>query len=139
VDRPNTAEIFDLQREREHRIRQATGGSGPPEPPGGSNWLAGMAEGTRFVARRKASLDPECDDFIVSLQFTDVVLLCKNVKGRDVVFEWYDTGMFSKQWQFYFIMERVIENGNDKQIHPRRLDEHAKPEGKHQPDEVPEH
>ena len=132
VEQAHTAEVFDLQRERESRIRQATGGSGTPPGSDTGNWLAGMEERTRFLARRKANLDPELEDFIVSIQFKDVALLCRNVKGRDVVFEWFDTELFCKQWKFYLsIKSQGQENGDDQQIHEGELDRHAQPEGKH--------
>lgn len=128
MDGTNTAEIFDLQRERQHRVRQATGGSGPPADFSG-NWLSEMEEGSRFFARGKSSYGSELDDYIVSVQFKDVAMLCKNVKGRDVIFEWHDTQIFSNQNKFYLTI-RVKENDN-QQIHPGELDRHVEPQGEH--------
>jgi hypothetical protein len=124
-DQPIKAEenVIDLE---ERRIRKATGGGGPPKA---GDWLAQLPNGSRFLAREIGRPGSEIDDFVVTTPPTaieGVVLLAKNVKGRDGVFEWHDTKMFSQNYKQYCILE-VIEYGGDQQVQQGRLDGDAEP------------
>jgi len=124
--------VIDLEERRAAKLRKATGGSGPTG--GRGNWLAELELGTRFLARHKFSVS-EVDEFIVTTdpKKMSVILLAKNIKGRDGVFEWHDHKLFSSQYIFYEILEIVDTNdGNIKQVQTERM------VGDGQPEDLPE-
>src|SRR5258705_13023823 len=103
---------------------------GGKEPPGGSNWLSRMVPGTRFLAKRRGLAGSEVDDFIVSTdpKTMPVVLLAKNINGRDGVFAWHDPVIFCKDHTFYMTLE-VIEpkDGNINKISTEPVASDVKP------------
>jgi len=111
--------IIDLEERR--RIRQATGGGRPPE--GGSNWLTDLPNGTRFLAKETGRPGSELDDFVITTPPTslEAVLLARNIKGRDGVFEWHDPQLFVKNWKLKCILEVVKFDGGDQSIQSERL------------------
>ncbi len=114
--------VIDLEARRQAKLHQATGGRGPTG--GKGNWLAELELGTRFTAREKIRYGSEVDDFIVATdpKKMSVVLLAKNIKGRDGVFEWHDHKLFSNQYILYEILEIVdTRNGNPEQIQTERM------------------
>lgn len=111
--------IIDLAERR--RIRQATGGSGPTGT--GKDWLTPLGHGTRFLARNVTQPGSEVDDFVVSTPpiAESVVLLAKNIKGRDGVFEWHDPEIFCRNHKLYCVME-IISFDNNKSIQSDGVD-----------------
>lgn len=120
------AEVINLEERR--RVRQATGGNGPPAY--GANWLAELPNGTRFIAKEKARPGSELDDFVITTPpnaLGDIALLAKNIKGRDGVFEWHDPKLFSQNYKLYCVMEVLEINGSNQQIPEGRLAGDDKP------------
>jgi len=126
------AEIVDLEEQR--RLRQATGGGGPPAR---GDWLSKMEHGTRFLAKEIGKYGSEVEDFIVATPphaLGEVVLLARNIKGRDGVFEWHDPAIFSRNYKLYLELE-VIRDGGDQSLQSERLAGHEdaeKPTGLHE-------
>src|SRR5260370_41026079 len=89
------------------------------EPPGVGNWLGRMVAGTRFLAKRKGMSGSEVDDFIVSTDpaTMPVVLLAKNINGRDGVFAWHDPIIFCKDHTFYMTLEVLEPKDKDGNSH----------------------
>src|SRR5882762_10752701 len=122
--------VIDLSERRQAKLRQATGGNGPTG--GKGNWLAEMELGTRFLARGKAVPNwiSEVEDYIVTTdpKKMSVTLLARNIKGREGVFDWHDTKLFSTHNNLYEILEIVEQHGNIEQVQTERMVSDGQPQ-----------
>jgi hypothetical protein len=112
-------DVINLKEVRDRRVRQASDSGGPTS---NGNWLAQLASGTRFLAKKRSDPDSELSEFIVGAKISDVVLLAKNL-GFGAESKWHIPELFSQNWKLYLVLENV--NGDPSQIQHRGLEGHA--------------
>jgi hypothetical protein len=121
------SEIIQLEAHR--RPRKGLGYE-PPETDG--NYLQNMAQGTRFLAKRKGDSGSLLSQFILCTDPLSMPVVClgESQDGLSGSFTWRDPDLFCQDWKYYFTLEVTdVKNGNSNKIQPGAVESHGNDPG----------
>lgn len=106
-------------------------GMGYQPPPTSSNWLVEMAEGTRFLAKRKGDGGSLLTQFIVCTdpKAMPVVMLGESIDNVTGTFNWRVPELFSQDWDFHYTLEIMDKHGNSNKVQPGPVESHGNDPG----------